>query len=53
MWKLQAELVRIDGTRLEAEGVTPDIVLTPRQTADERYIERIAIDAVQRVRSAS
>ena len=36
-----AEMVRIDGRRMEANPVQPDILLTPEETVDDATLERV------------
>ncbi len=37
------EILRPSGGRVEGIGVAPDIELTPRQTADDAYVEQVAL----------
>ena len=39
-----AEMVWIDGGRMEGAPVGPDVLLTPQETVDDRVIERLPFD---------
>ncbi len=46
------EILRPSGERVEGVGVRPDVELSPRETADDAYIEGVALRLMAELRSA-